>query len=426
EAYYTWSSLIHIGAVVSLPVFGQDVIIVNSIEAATELLDARRNFACRPRWPMADLLGRQRSVGFHRYGERLKKLRKILHASLSSSVVTSTWSARLEAQSISLCKALLCNQQTVNVVVEDNMQDHIINYIYGRRPTPEYTQLLKQVMHETGVALQPGRWLVNFIPALAWIPAWTPGAAFQRWAREARESLVALTHQPFHRVQVDMLDGVSTSSFVKRSLESLSNPSSVEDREIVMDAAGSFMTAGIDTLVSIIQTFLAIMVRHEAVQNRAYQEIIEVVGTHRLPGLEHRGSLPYVDAVIQEVFRFNPPIPLLSRSNIEEDGYDGYRIPQRSWILGNLWGILHDETRYPDADQFVPERFIPSDGTSKPLDPRSIVFGFGRRRCPGVHFAEMLVYLIVARLLRLCVFSPEVQDGTIVLPPIDFMTSLVP
>ena len=45
-------------------------------------------------------------------------------------------------------------------------------------------------------------------------------------------------------------------------------------------------------------------------QKKAQAEIDAVVGTDRLPVLEDRERLPYVDALVKEVLRFNPVAPL--------------------------------------------------------------------------------------------------------------------
>lgn len=42
--------------------------------------------------------------------------------------------------------------------------------------------------------------------------------------------------------------------------------------------------------------------------------------------------------------------------------------------------IGRDPQLYKDADSFNPSRFL---GDSSELDPRKLVFGFGRRICPG-------------------------------------------
>ena len=42
--------------------------------------------------------------------------------------------------------------------------------------------------------------------------------------------------------------------------------------------------------------------------------------------------------------------------------------------------MLRDESIYPDASTFKPERFMEADPEKKKLmDPRNYVFGFGRR-----------------------------------------------
>lgn len=81
-------------------------------------------------------------------------------------------------------------------------------------------------------------------------------------------------------------------------------------------------------------------------------------------------------------------------------------------------GFLHDPDVYPDPMKFDPTRFI---GEDSQLDPRNIVFGFGRRSvcallliekkivhtliffiartCPGRYFAEETLFLSIATTL---------------------------
>jgi hypothetical protein len=43
--------------------------------------------------------------------------------------------------------------------------------------------------------------------------------------------------------------------------------------------------------------------------------------------------------------------------------------------------MMHDETEYPNHDEYLPERFLNEDGklNKNVRDPVSIAFGFGRR-----------------------------------------------
>lgn len=45
--------------------------------------------------------------------------------------------------------------------------------------------------------------------------------------------------------------------------------------------------------------------------------------------------------------------------------------------------MSRDESRYPDPEAFIPERFFDSKGMLNDDDPAEFVFGFGRRKCPG-------------------------------------------
>ncbi|KAJ7764871.1 cytochrome P450 [Mycena metata] len=404
-----------LGPVLSVSTFGKTVIILNSAESALEIVDRRVNFACKPRWPMAELLGKQHSVAFVYYGERHKKMRKVLHASLNPTIIVSTWGEHVDMQSISLCSALLKAPDAFFTLIEDNIQRHVIGHVYGRQPTSEYCRIIKDVMDQTSAALQPGRWMVDLWPALLHLPSWIPGAEFKRWAAEARELFLRSMTEPFLATKADVASGNAPFSFVQYALQNV-DYISPEDENVLIDAAGTFVTAGTETTVSVLLTFVAMMSRHPDVQEKAFREIQETVGDDRLANLQDRESLPYLECIIKELLRFNPSVPLIPHSNMREDTYQDYRIPQKSWILINVWAVLHDESTYPNPEKFIPERFKQA---STP-DPRSFVFGLGRRRCPGAAFAELVLYISMVRLLTLFKFT-SMDDGQ----PFDVVPRLV-
>ncbi|OBZ74344.1 O-methylsterigmatocystin oxidoreductase [Grifola frondosa] len=392
------------GPLISLPTPGRPIIVVNTTSAAIDLLEKRKSFACRPRFPMVELLGRQNNVGFTYYGERLKRMRRALHGALNINIVNDTW--------ISLG----------HPSVESNMQELIGRFTYGRNPDDEYIKVANKVMHHTGEALQPGRWMVDSIPALMWVPSWMPGAGFKRWAMRAKDLFIKMTREPFYEVKAQVARGCAKPSFIRQALDKLPASHSSDDEDVIMCAAGSLFSAGTETLSGTVLTFLILMACNQDVQERAFQEIVSAVGRDRLPGPKDRHALRFVDAVVQEVHRFNPSIPLATHSNYQEEEYCGLRIPKKTWILANIWAMMHDPIVYSDSDKFLPERFVPTNGTTPP-DPRTLIFGFGRRRCPGVHFADAIVYLVVARILTLFTILPEIKDGKPCPPPLDFATT---
>ncbi|KAJ7127113.1 cytochrome P450 [Mycena epipterygia] len=424
---YPWAAYANfskrVGPLITIPAYGRPIIVINTLEAATDLLEKRSVFACRPRWPMAELLGRQDNVGFTYYGDRLKKMRRELHGALSANVVVDSWGGLFDTQSALLCRAFLESPGSFYDSVENNLQDLVVRFTYGHSASPAYVQLAKQVMHQTGEALQPGRWSVNFLPALKYVPAWVPGAGFKRWAAEAKESFLKMTRTPFYECKEQVKNGRAAHSFVQQALEKLPVGSSAEEEDIIKCVAGSLFSAGTETVSGTILSFIAILSRHPEIQERAFHEISTVVGTSRLPDLTDRKSLPYINAIIQEIHRFNPAVPLVTHGNSQEDDYNGMRIPKKTWIMGNIWAMLHDETTYPEPDQFVPERFLPKEGRPTQADPAAVVFGFGRRRCPGLHFANAYLYLVVARTLAMFKMVPDSEKSG--LAPIEFGLGLV-
>ena len=56
-------------------------------------------------------------------------------------------------------------------------------------------------------------------------------------------------------------------------------------------------------------TFFLMMVAHQDVQEKAQAEIDTVVGKDRLPTMDDRPSLPYLDAIFREILRYNPIVP---------------------------------------------------------------------------------------------------------------------
>jgi cytochrome P450 len=68
---------------------------------------------------------------------------------------------------------------------------------------------------------------------------------------------------------------------------------------------------------------------HPATQTRAQEEIDRVVGTERLPTLEDRESLPYVEALWRETLRWRPALPVgNAHATIADDEYNGYFLPK--------------------------------------------------------------------------------------------------
>ncbi|KAI0631992.1 cytochrome P450 [Trametes polyzona] len=156
------------------------------------------------------------------------------------------------------------------------------------------------------------------------------------------------------------------------------------------------------------------MSQHPDARRKAQEELDRVVGPHRLPDLDDRDALVYINAVIKEVVRWHIVLAVsVPHRALEDDVVNGYFIPAGTDILPNVWAILHDPEVYDDPETFKPGLFIRDGALYKNIrDPYDFAFGFGRRICPGRYFADESLYLTVASILHVFDICPPIgADG---------------
>ncbi|PCH42020.1 cytochrome P450 [Wolfiporia cocos MD-104 SS10] len=190
---------------------------------------------------------------------------------------------------------------------------------------------------------------------------------------------------------------------------------------------GILYATGSDTSVSALESFFLAMSLYPEIQRKAQAELDLIIGPGRIPTLSDRSQLPYIDALIQEVHRWNPVVPLgLPHKVSQDDTYDGYFIPANSTIIVNIWAILHDPTIYPDPMEFRPERYLVNKDDRESIgqvnpDPHLYAFGFGRRRCPGITLAEDLIFMAITATLTVFDIGKAIgPDGLPIEPQVEF------
>ncbi|KAH7335714.1 cytochrome P450 [Rhizoctonia solani] len=125
-------------------------------------------------------------------------------------------------------------------------------------------------------------------------------------------------------------------------------------------------------------------------------EIDSVLGyATRLPTMADEAQLPYVRNLILEVLRWQPVTPTGGAPHVcyQDDVYRGYNIQKGTIVFANAWSLSRDEAVYQNAESFEPDRFLDSNVPPLPA------FGWGRRKCPGMHFAEASLFLGISSML---------------------------
>ena len=135
---------------------------------------------------------------------------------------------------------------------------------------------------------------------------------------------------------------------------------------------------GTETTSTAIRWAILFLLHHPGVQNTIQQELDKVIGQSRLPSLDDRNSLPYVEAFLAEVLRLGNLTPLsLQHSNERDAVVNGMFIPAGSYLVPNLDSVLSDPDTFPNPDQFKPTRFIDENGKFAKCES-FIPFGIGK------------------------------------------------
>ncbi|KAI0312278.1 cytochrome P450 [Amylostereum chailletii] len=420
------------GPLVLIRVFGRKTLVLNSHAAVLDLLESRSSiYSERPiAWMYKILVERKWGVfNIATAHPRFKIYRKLLHASMNPKVVQGYRALQTREAGV-LLRALHSHPDKFISHLRRNAGAVILEIAYGW-PVRDDDDYFVSIMEE-GFKLQaeltrPGRWLVDVFPILRFIPAWFPGADFQRQAVWYREQLSRLDRIPHQWAMEQINSGVYTESFTSKNMRpSDGTIPNTEEEDIVKWCSAALYAGAADTIVSSMTTFFLLMTLHPVAQQRAQEEIDRVVGTDRLPTMDDREKLPYVGALIKEVLRWSPPAPLgLPHSVTEEDAYQGWRIPKDTMVIANIWALTHDPSVYPDPFAFNPDRFLSSSSSGSQFDPTQYVFGFGRRVCAGSHFAEVSLFLNIASVLAaFSILKPLDEGGKEYDPAAEFTSTI--
>ncbi|QRW12725.1 cytochrome P450 family protein [Ceratobasidium sp. AG-Ba] len=413
--YAKWSKELN-SDIISLEAFGRSIVVLNSVQAATELLEGRSAiYSDRPQIPVisdTELLDWSYNTGSAPYGERWRKQRRMTHDVLKNFTDHEHFEL-METETRLMLRRLLGGSCNIEKEVRRAVSAQIISAVYGYKVTSSDDYFVRgfqtAVEHFCQAAI-PANFAVNFIPWLKYIPEWVPGTGWKNKVREWRHQRDTMVEEPYEWAKSQISAGTALPSMVKTGLASInSNPNvnPAESESYLKWAAATLFGGGSDSTVSTVLSFIVAMLRHPESQARAQREIDEVIGKERLPEVSDIYSMPYMRRVVHEVLRWQPALPLgFPHAVAKDDIYKGYFIPKGSIVIANIWAMDRDKSIYVEPDSFDPDRFL--DVTV----PNPPAFGFGRRLCPGNEFAEKSLFIIFASLLAVFNLKPPIDPVT--------------
>ncbi|CAH1382167.1 unnamed protein product [Tenebrio molitor] len=187
-------------------------------------------------------------------------------------------------------------------------------------------------------------------------------------------------------------------AFLDLLIEFSTGDNKLTDEEI-RDEVNTFMVAGSDTTASSISFTLLLLGMHPDVQEKVYEEIVNVVGLERLVQPQDLPLLEYTERVIKESLRLFP-VGAISVRNLTEDLplEDDLVLPKGSSVALGFMRVHRDPKYWPDPLKFEPDRFLSTSSTRHPFT--FIPFAGGSRNCIGPKYAMMSMKSLLAMTLR--------------------------
>ncbi|KAF8661208.1 hypothetical protein AX16_001488 [Volvariella volvacea WC 439] len=375
------------------------------------------------------LIGWDFSFIFMKYGPAWREHRKFMYQRFNPRAATNFKPHVLKAIH-SFMRNILASPENLRFHAHHFTIESMLSVTYGIQVQTGHNpvvELLQRVSDALVQASIPGRFLVDSFPFLQYVPSWIPFTQFKRDAKEWNKDLNRMIEEPFQITRNHFLAGEDTYSFVSDGLRAMKNVEDQPEQDVIKKVAGTLYFAASDTTFATIMTTILALMCHPEVMKKAQAEIDTIVEPGNLPDWKDQESLPYTSAVIKEILRWNPAIPLDLHYIECEDVYRGFTIPSNSIVLGNAWAILHEESVYPNPASFNPDRFIKNGKLNTEIrDPEDIAFGIGRRICPGRHLARPSVWMLIACIITLFDISKPVdEEGNVIEPKMEWTTGSI-
>lgn len=183
----------------------------------------------------------------------------------------------------------------------------------------------------------------------------------------------------------------------------------------IREEVDTFTFAGHDTSASALTFILYNIAKHQEIQKRMYDEIVETVGPESTElTLHNLNELRFLDLVIKESLRLFPPVPMIARHATENAEIEGTTIPVGTIVGVDIFEMHRDPDYFEDAERFNPDRFAAVRETGKCNPFTYIPFSAGNRNCIGQKFAQYEIKTAVTKLLqsfRLELTSPDFEPA---------------
>jgi cytochrome P450 len=217
--------------------------------------------------------------------------------------------------------------------------------------------------------------------------------------RRGRERLDATIYRLIAERRASGEDRGDLLSMLLLARDSEGDDSRMTDRQL-RDEAMTLLLAGHETTANLLAWTWYLLSQHPDVEAALHAEV-DAVPSENL-GADDLARLPFTRAVLTESMRLFPPAWIIGRRALEPYRIGEYQLPARTIVLTSQWVVHRDPRWWPEAERFLPSRWMPGGSALDPSRPKFsyFPFGAGTRVCIGEQFAWLEGTLALATIAR--------------------------
>ncbi|KAI1419680.1 cytochrome P450 [Xylaria sp. FL1777] len=373
----------------------------------TTLSMGTKTWVERPYFPIAGGLVSRNHRLFLQKTDQWREGRRLLHQ-LMTGEASKFYSSLAEEASLGLLKAYL-DEPNVWYAHNYRFATAIMYRIVADTTLRKTIRELEDLQRVTSTFLTSiNSSFVDFYPQISFLPRF-----LQFYWRTHWEAMGDFHYRIFKHWWLELKGAhIPKSSFVQKVM--LGEYGGSDDQAMYITLL--IITAGSDNPRMTLNAFIMACIAWPEPIGRMRSELDSICGADacRLPDLNDLTDAPYSSAVVKEVLRWRPTVPLVPQRVVVEDlEFEGYKFPKGTEFLVNTIAVCANG--FEEANSFKPERWL-SDKDVKQDDAGAnsdiqqnlwqFAFSAGRRSCVGYKLAQKELFIAFSRLVYCFDFSP--------------------
>uniref|UniRef100_A0A803J3I8 Uncharacterized protein n=1 Tax=Xenopus tropicalis TaxID=8364 RepID=A0A803J3I8_XENTR len=393
------------GAVYTLYFGTKRIIVLCGYDAVKEaLVNQAEDFGARGKISTLDPVTQDYGLSFSN-GERWRQMRHFTLKTLKNfGMGKKSIEEKIQEEALCLVEEIRKSGETPvdpSKLIMDAVSNVFCSIMFGRRfeyNEEKFSNLLTNVNEIFRLMSNTWGQLESIFPS---VMAYIPGPHKKK--NTLSEELISFLHERVKSNQ-ETFDPSAPRDFIDEYLMKIEqekkNPNSEFTMRNTLLTFFSIFLGGTETSTTTIKHGLLLLIKYPEIQAKLHMEIDNVIGRNRTANMIDRNSMPYMEAVINEIQRFSDIIPLNVPRKVTKDvQFRGYCIPKDTEIYPLLCTVHHDAKYFSSPYEFNPSHFLDEQGKFK-KNNAMMAFSAGKRICPGESLTRMELFLFFTTILQ--------------------------